>query len=440
VFLLAALSTAGPAFAQAPVPAARSERPYRGLFGGGVGDAEQLLSLGFSLSSGYDDSAPGTIAGTDLTAVPLDSTYKPGWYGQGAVALRYSLSRQKISFGASVSTLGRYSPSDDRTVLKTHVAGVGANILPRPGTEIRLTESVSLQPYLLLTSFPGIGDAEVGQVALPTLEYGTDRRHYLSETTTALLTQKLSHRTTARATYLYKVSRFPAGFVDFATQVAGGDVSYNLAKGLALRAGYTLNQGMYYFPDSHVRRLKAENIEGGIEFNRALSFSRRTTLAFQTGTARVTDAGHATYRLTGLARLGYEVGRTWALSVAYDRSVSFSEIFQQPVFTDGVNAGVNGLITRRVSLRTSVGTGRGEIGVTGPGRGFNHYTTSAVLGVAVTRNFEVGLEHVYYVYGFQSGVALPEGLAKDLHRQNIKIYGTLWEPLFFRRRTIHAPR
>ena len=51
--MIAALLCASPVAAQQQ---GRPERPYRGIFGGGVGDAEQLLTVNFGVSGGYDDN------------------------------------------------------------------------------------------------------------------------------------------------------------------------------------------------------------------------------------------------------------------------------------------------------------------------------------------------------------------------------------------------
>ena len=52
VCVAALFAASTPAAAQAPRP----ERPYRGLFGGGVGDVEQSLIWNGSTGGGYDDN------------------------------------------------------------------------------------------------------------------------------------------------------------------------------------------------------------------------------------------------------------------------------------------------------------------------------------------------------------------------------------------------
>jgi outer membrane translocation and assembly module TamA len=62
--VVATLVVAAPAGAQTP----RSERPYRGLFAGDTGNAQQLLTLSASLGGGYDDNifANGSDLGFNL--------------------------------------------------------------------------------------------------------------------------------------------------------------------------------------------------------------------------------------------------------------------------------------------------------------------------------------------------------------------------------------
>ena len=54
---------------------------------------------------------------------------------------------------------------------------------------------------------------------------------------------------------------------------------------------------------------KGHSIDAGVSYNKALSFSRRTTLGFSTGTAAVNDGIQTHYSLIGNVQLTRELGR-----------------------------------------------------------------------------------------------------------------------------------
>ena len=101
-------------------------------------------------------------------------------------------------------------------------------------------------------------------------------------------------------------------------------------------------------PSSHPSRPPSfHNIDVGIDYNRPLSFSRRATLAFGTGSTAVQDYTGTHYHLTGNANLNYELNRTWNASLGYTRDAQFLENVRQSVFADSLLASLHGLFTRR---------------------------------------------------------------------------------------------
>ena len=65
----------------------------------------------------------------------------------------------------------------------------------------------------------------------------------------------------------------------------------------------------------------------GVDYNKALSFSRRTKVTFSTGTAGIEDriTGQVTYNMIGGVGLSREFGRTWNAGVFYSRDVRYVE-------------------------------------------------------------------------------------------------------------------
>jgi hypothetical protein len=242
----------------------------------------------------------------------------------------------------------------------------------------------------------------------------------------------MSRRTTFSSMYAYS-GREPLGEIGrFDRHTAGGFLSRTIGRGLALQLGYRYSQAQYESGSRHENHI----IDAGVNYNRALSFSRRTTLSFSTGTSasRVEPSGSLRYRLTGAARLSHEIGRTWVASLSYDRGLRFIESWLEPLFTDSASAGLNGFFNRRVQAHL-VGRWVRGVGQRGGGDGIEHYGGTAGLSYAITRHINSGVNYSYYVHEFGSSVALPPGYASDFERRSIRAYVSLWAPLFQRSRT-----
>src|SRR5687767_8144469 len=90
----------------AAAQASRPERPYRGLFGGGVGDVEQSLVWNASTGAGYDDNV---LAEEDISTDPR--TAQAGNFGSFSSGLSYSYSKPRLDVGISGNVNGRYRPN-----------------------------------------------------------------------------------------------------------------------------------------------------------------------------------------------------------------------------------------------------------------------------------------------------------------------------------------
>ena len=90
-----------------------------------------------------------------------------------------------------------------------------------------------------------------------------------------------------------------------------------------------MTEGLYG-PDEATR---LHSFDVGIDFHKALSLSRRTTLSFGTGTTAFADVNGTHIYATGNATLTRELGRTWFATAAYNRDVSFLSTFREPVLS-----------------------------------------------------------------------------------------------------------
>ena len=94
------LTTAAAALAQQPP---MSNRPFRGVFGGGMSDTEQSLTVTGSFGTGYDSDVYAAVRGESGVVGGLRPRVGASvafWSGSAS----YSLSREKVSLGASAAT------------------------------------------------------------------------------------------------------------------------------------------------------------------------------------------------------------------------------------------------------------------------------------------------------------------------------------------------
>jgi hypothetical protein len=466
--LAAAMTLAMPAAAQGPqvpqVPQGpRSERPYRGLFAGGTGAAEQLLTLSASFGGGYDDDIFGS--GPGGSPPPPSSNVTGGGsssYVAGSAQLGYSLSKAGVAFSASGgSGAGHYPGLSDPTVIH-HNASVGASFQVARHATFSVGQIETYQPFYFFAWLPhDITPTEVTPVfdpgtmtiadAVQAASLGTKQpiaadavaaqhaEYYLSSETNAGFTQGLSQRTNLSLGYAYRRSDSQSGARDFESQSAGGSLSYALGKGLSLKGGYGYSINEYPLPNGTVERFEGHTIDGGVNYNKALSVSRRTTLGFQTGMAAVSDGLQTHYNVVGNIQLTREIGRSWASGVAYSRNVSYAETFRAPVLSDNVVGGINGLFSRTVQFAASAGASRGNVGYVADNDLESYFATTSTR-FAFTRKTGLSVYYAYNRYSFANGIVLPPGISRFTNRQSFGFSVDTWVPLIQRNRRANATR
>jgi hypothetical protein len=408
----------------------RPERPYRGLFGGGVGIVEQSLIFNGAVGGGYDDNIlldqPG---GTSVDPRAAQS----GGLGMLNGSLNYSVEKDRVSGGVSLGSSSRYYPGQEQEFVGAHSASAGINLRVGMRTTLTGQQAISYQPYTFASVLPLFSVPALGQVPDPALDFATGSDSYIALTSSAGLSHRFSQRTAFNASYNYQDSETAFDSSRFSRQGATAGMQFTLTQGLGLRAGYSYQTGTFA---SDQGRMENHNIDLGIDFRKALSFSRRTMVTFSTGTAAVSDGNRTTYRATGSARLNHEMGRTWLANATYDRSVQLADVLLEPVFQDAFGAGVGGLLHRRLQFQSAIRASVGTIGFGGGagGNDFDTYLASAGLGFALSRYLIMNLDYGFYHYRFDRGIALPSGIARNIDRHTIRASIGVWAPLFSKAR------
>lgn len=443
LLLAAVLVTATPAYAQLVNPQPRQGRPVRGLFGGGTGNYDQQLVLNISMGAGYDKDKAGQADGGPGQP-PIIYPSRTGNYANGSMGLNYSLSRDKISAGADISTNGRLQPNQPTDLLRAF--GTGAHVTAQLATRTSLSASagLSVQPHnqdLLYGSWVNPG-APVD--ATMDLSGSTTDTNHANSRSAVNFTQGITQRIGVTAQYSYhRQGLWFSEDADSSTQSASVGVSVAIFRGARFRVAYGSSTSTYGAGPTGIKtKYSGLMLDGGIDVGRAISLSRRATFTFSTGVAGARDEGGALhYVATGHGALSYELGRSWTADVNYQRGVDFNQGLAQPVVLDTMSGGVSGDLGRRVQLSANAGFAHGKIGVGETfDRSYNAWSGRLNVRTALTRLLGVSVQYAYRHYEFDNTVSLPIGVRPSTDRQTVRASLDLWLPLITRTRSANASR
>jgi hypothetical protein len=240
------------------------------------------------------------------------------------------------------------------------------------------------------------------------------------------VTHQLSPRATLSFTSNLKITDFTGhdtSYPDMKSADAGGRLVYSLSRDMGLRLGYTYRRADYV-GSPHATE---QDFDFGIDYNRPLSRTRKTTLAVSLGPAMATAPlviGSADlrqqFRMVGDASIKHQIGRTWTLQGVYHRGLGYIEGLQAPVFSEAYGATMSGSLTQRIDLSMNAAFSTGESALTGTPSQFSTYTGSGRLRYAVTRTWAVYGEYIFYYYLFNQNVPLPVGVSPGLTRNGIR--------------------
>jgi hypothetical protein len=225
-------------------------------------------------------------------------------------------------------------------------------------------------------------------------------------------------------------------FFDYSTHAGSLSIQYArpVTRNATLNLGYAARVTDRKSRTGEPEVLHLVNV--GMNYSRALSFSRRTRLYFSSGSAIAANERQSTpgvdprthVRLIGSVVLVHEMGRTWTSSLDYTRGYRTRDGFDGLYFTDSARAGLDGLITRRLAFSAAAAWADSSIE---NGNGGNHRGTSANvrLHYALTTYLAAYAQYVYHYYRFSDVVVLDPRLPRRLDRQGIRVGLTTAIPL-----------
>jgi hypothetical protein len=417
-------------------PAAAQSRPYRGLFASGVSAVGQSLSARGSLMSGWDQNLGAVARNNQGVGDPTRA--QAGTVIFGSASLAYGLSSDLFKLSASVSTSDKYYPGLDVNTRPSTYARVTVSRSIAIGRDRSLSVSgyAAYQPYIVSSALYGPLEPEVPETPVEELDLAYYSASYVSYGGSVGMSEQLGKQTTFSTGYGYRRRWSSQSHSQFDRHAVHARLTHQIGRGLSARAGYAYSRATY-IADGHA---PLHTIDVGVDYNRPLSISRRTTLSFGTGmgaakSTTLSDGGNADGRLhvraTGFVALSHELGRTWSASVSYHRRMYLHEGWGEPVIGDGVSARLTGLITRRLQFMASFRGSLGTVGVESNAPGFDNTTATAAVGYALNRYAQCYAGYTYYTHKFAPGAALP-GVPLLADRQSFRSGITLWAPLMNR--------
>jgi hypothetical protein len=425
------------AAAQAGQPA----RPYRGLFGGNEAAVAggQLFDLNVSLYGGYDDNALADV-GTQVTPDPRFQQNTR--YAGGQVSVQYAKNGSRLTLDSTAGTGYRYYESVGGMSGNNHWASLGLTGRLSQRSTVRASGGVNYSPYFGFAGITGLGADQTGQATVPSSDFAQASRAALTANGALSFDHRLTQRMTMDADVSVENTRFTGDGVSFRNVGGGGGFRYRMTNHATARLGYHYRRGTY--PTYGLGRLvEAHDIDVGVDYTRSLSFSRRTTFGFSTGSSiyrsyngaqGVVSGDPGLYRthylVTGNAYLNRQIGRTWNARLDYRRGLQMVEGFPQPFLSDSVMGTLGGYWGRRLRFGATGQYSNGEVGERSvSGRNFTTYTAAANLELAVSRLVALTVDGLFYHYVFDQSIELPEGIGRGLDRRTIRCGVTIWLPL-----------
>jgi len=424
----ALLALAFPIFAASPALAQLIDLPTArnvdSLFGRSRPDAPQQLDLLVTSLGGYDASL-GPAAPAIAGAAAQDSAS----FGTFAETVSYERHLQTTSFSLVQSSNVRYYGGGGETMGVQHAAGGGLQTQVGRHSFVSLSQSIAYIPFYTYSALPQLYAPDLApMIGTGPSDLLVQQRQYFMSSTMGTFRSELGARTTFTMAGHYERTDFM--HENSGSQNGGADarLSFGLTKSLSLVTGYGLYQALYRSPGEDLRT-REHNIDVGLMFNRPLSLSRHTTVAFTSGTTALqSSTGSTQLYVTVDARLNHEVGRSWQATAAYHRGVQYIEGVNGPMFGDALSVSFGGSPSRRVSIAMVGGYSLNTIALSAASSGRDRMASaSSRVHIALSHQAALTAEYVYYHYG--DAFLIAPGLPLQVSRQGLRIGVDFFCPL-----------
>jgi len=397
--------------------AQREGGPYSRLFDGGRdAEARRTLTLRWAGYGSYDDT------GRDRSLEPAGDSrfHDSGLYGGLSVGLDFAQSVGRPRFRVEGGTAVRAYRSTGISA-PAYITSAGFDLAPTRRTAIRTSVGVGYSSFYQFAPFLSEDPFAGGDI--PTYDYAASHQQNVTTSAAIGLTQQLSSRMSLSTDTSWNRMRFKSSDADAVgldTRTASFRFQGSVARDLGFHAGYGYQGGQVGNLPAEYAPAVVHDLDIGVDYNRALSVSRRTTLQFGTGSSIAQSYQRIWhYRLNGQASLNHEFRRTWTASLSYLRGTQFVHGLNDVVFSDAVNAGLAGQLATRLQLVFRAGYSAGQVGLGTDDPGFSSSTVSGRAVYGLTRAIGMYAQYTYYHYHLPQASSAFGALPPRLGRQTL---------------------
>jgi hypothetical protein len=264
-------------------------------------------------------------------------------------------------------------------------------------TVVRAATGVLYTPFHQILGLPITSDTAGGTDAAVATNAST------TFTGGASVVRQVGRRGLLTAGYDGRVTSYALGEPGPVSHQAGAAYTYEFAKGIGLRLG----DGVRMLRAGTDDGIVAQDIAIGIDVNRSLTSSRRTSVTFTTGSSITSNESGRQFVATGSATLAHRIGRSWQTAVTFDRGLQVADLLPTPFVGNSTGFTLGGFAGRRTSLRLRGSYAFGDFDLNGSSSRYESYLAEAHGAVALGRHFQLYVEHLYYQHRFPDGLELP---------------------------------
>jgi len=360
----------------------------------------------------------------DAALVPIS-----GFHTDVDTLLNYKHKTGRATFEAIGRSVLSYAPSSIETLTTTYDQGQLAFSMIAGHNRFQATQMVNYSPYYQFGALPDATPSSLTETAQSHGDFANSKVSAVVSTTGVDFGRTISRRDTLSFSYNLRRTTFGGENLDLTYQGGGVVFLHRLSRSVALRTGYRYRSSTSTF--TQVGSVHNHDLDFGLDYNRALGSSKRTTLAFSSGSsATPQDQGGMVFNLIGNAALTRQIGRTWRARLAANRSVEPLEGFTQSVLTNSGIFDVEGKLNRRVTFSTSVGYSMGTVGVTArDATSYDNWSATTGLRLMLSRWTALDAQYSAYGHRFEQGVQLAPGVMNALNRQGVRVSFTWLHPV-----------
>jgi hypothetical protein len=286
-------------------------------------------------------------------------------------------------------------------------------------TVVRAATGVLYTPFHQILGLPISTDTASGSDAAVATDAST------TLTGGASVTRQMGRRGLLTAGYDGRVTAYTSGQQGPVSHQAGAAYSYEFARGIALRLG----DGVRMLKAGAGDRIVAQDIALGIDVNRSLTASRRTSVTFTTGSSITSNESGHQLVATGSATFAHRIGQTWQTAVTFDRGLQVADLLPKPFIGNSTGFTLGGFLGRRASMRLRGSYAFGDFDLNGSSSRYVSYIAEARGAIALGRHFQLYAEHLYYQHRFPDGTPLPADVPFRRVQHGTRFGLEIWTPL-----------